>query len=90
MGRKYGLGKYGRGTYDLYRYAPPWVPIPVDPGEIWVPEAGLPPGNWVPTSGPGSEVWAPVVASEDPCWGGKRTVWEEKWASVIQPVLSNG
>jgi len=89
MGRKYGLGKYGRGTYDLYRYAPPWVPVPVAPGEVWVPEIEAPPGSWTPSSGAGSEIWTPIVAAES-CWGGKRAVWEEKWTPATVPIQSNG
>jgi len=68
MGRKYGLGKYGRGTYDLGYEIPPWVPIPIEPGEIWTPELELPPGNWAPSSSPGSEIWTQTVAGEN-CWG---------------------
>ena len=52
MGRKYGLGKYGKGTYDLGgEVIPPtvgWVPISEPPPEIWAPISANPPEIWVP------------------------------------------
>lgn len=90
MGRKYGLGKYGRGTYDLGGGIPPWVPIPVVPGEIWVPEVVAPPSSWVPSNGTGSGIWAPVVHA-DSCWGvGGALNTTEIWSPVAMPVMSDG
>jgi hypothetical protein len=52
--RPYGLGKYGRNTYDHWRLNEAWIPIPIDPPvDIWVPVPDsavipLPPDRWVP------------------------------------------
>jgi len=68
MGRKYGLGKYGRSTYDLGDGVTPeppigeWIPIPVPPGfpcnppEIW---AGTPVSPGFPCDVP--EIWTPIT-----------------------------
>ena len=59
-GRKYGIGKYGRGTYDLGdTLVEIWDPIPEFPSEMWVPEITAPPGNWVPLTNV-SAIWTPV------------------------------
>lgn len=62
MGRKYGLGKYGRGTYDLGGeiVIPPWIPInsQTDP---WVP-IPLPSDGWSPVVFGATEIWVPIPA----------------------------
>ena len=59
-GRKYGIGKYGRGTYDLGdTLAEIWDPIPEFSSELWIPEVVIPPGGWVPLVS-ASAIWAPI------------------------------
>jgi hypothetical protein len=64
-GRSYGLGKWGRNTYDHWRIVDRWVPIPVNPPvEIWVPSPDtpvIPPPSdiWTPAN-PVTEIWTPV------------------------------
>lgn len=54
FGRAYGLGKYGRNTYDHWRSDEIWVPIPIDPPiEPWIPD----PVVWPPLP----ERWVPIV-----------------------------
>ena len=50
--RSYGLGKYGRNTYDHWRVTEVWVPIS-PPVDIWIPVPDspvipFPPDRWVP------------------------------------------
>lgn len=90
MGRKYGLGKYGRGTYDLGGIVlPPWIPIASQP-DVWtaIPEVWPPlPTPWHPTT-PSyvSEIWEPTVPESD-SWGASSTNPAEIWVSV--PVGTN-
>lgn len=62
-GRKYGLGKYGAGTYDLgvIHTLPPWIPVPGLPSEIWVPIADVPPWCEQPPASVPVEIWRPVL-----------------------------
>lgn len=68
-GRKYGLGKYGAGTYDLGGDEvgiPPWVPVDPPP-DIWVPIVEQPPWCEVPPhSVSNPEIWAPVTIPSAP------------------------
>jgi len=64
MARKYGRGKYGRGTYDLDAgYSEIWVPIPPQT-DIWIPDVPED-DNWntITTRPPcgGTEIWIPVT-----------------------------
>ena len=63
-GRKYGLLKYGRYSYDLWPTT--WVPVyPYEPPvDIWVPVPDSPPftESWTAASAPRTEVWIPAVS----------------------------
>ena len=59
-GRPYGLGKYGRDSYDHWRTSDIWLPIPIDPPvDIWLPIPPIAP--ILPT-----DRWTPIV--EPPVW----------------------
>jgi hypothetical protein len=66
-GRKYGIGKYGAGTYDLGGVPdiPPeiWTPVPeAPPGEAWNPITEPPPAwECPPAMASGEEIWTPVT-----------------------------
>ena len=67
--RPYGIGKYGRNTYDHWRINENWLPIPIDPPvDIWVPIPVNPPGDiWAPSSAVNpTERWIPITEPAQP------------------------
>lgn len=67
-GREYGLGKYGRNTYDHWRQTQ-WVDVPaIPPIEIWLPST-IPVDGWAPSfTVPINERWVPIVEPLQPPW----------------------
>lgn len=57
-GREYGIGKYGRSTYDKQRVVP-WGGIPEQP-DAWIPTVE-PSTVWAAEASTISEIWTPVV-----------------------------
>jgi hypothetical protein len=67
IGREYGIGKYGRNTYDHWRGSGDvWVPIPVSPPvDVWAPVEGAA-GTWASAAMPVAEIWVPVPEATQP------------------------
>jgi hypothetical protein len=68
-GREYGIGKYGRNTYDRYR-AINWLPeVGVPPTDIWVPDtAPVVTDPWVSDTAVSTEIWVPIPTPVQPPW----------------------
>jgi hypothetical protein len=87
-GRKYGLLKYGRFSYDLWPTT--WLPVPpYDLIDIWTPVPDSPPfvEAWVPTSVALTEFWTPVPDSPPfvEAWTSTSAVPTEVWVPATAP-----